>query len=85
MDPILHNALYPRLLPYDFVVFPIKEFISLDLDDGFSHVSCFGQWNIGLCYMSKACTVQAQSFFLPYTYAITIRACPGQPAGRREE
>lgn len=79
MDKILHNTLYSSLLPYDFAVLPIKEaeFISLDLDDGCSHMSCFHQWNIGLCYTTKTFTVESQSFLLPYTYAITIRTCTG--------
>lgn len=43
MDPILHNALYPCHLPYDFAILPTKEseYISLALDDALSHVSCF--------------------------------------------
>lgn len=68
------HTLYPCHLPYDFAVLPTEEseYISLALDDdGFSHVSCFANGILACAIWPKARKVDAQSFLLPYAYAIT--------------
>lgn len=85
MDPVLHNALNPGPLPYDFTVLLTKEsaYISPALDIRFSCMSCLGQRNVGLHYVTRSLQSGYSILLALFSFAITMRTQPGKSAGPR--